>query len=71
MRELLKAGFVSANVLEKNSGGLIHVIPVLPFVYHFSQQMHELQLQRRAMNRRQIKVTDIHDEDLKLMLFFL
>ena len=29
------------------------------------------ELQRRATNRRQVKVTDIYAEDLKLMIFFL
>ena len=42
---------------------------VLPFVHHFLSRLRELEI--RAKNRRQIKVTEIYTEDLKLMLFFL
>ena len=42
---------------------------VLPFVHNFLSRLHKLH--RRAMDRRQIKVTEIYPEDLKLMLFFL
>ena len=62
-------GFISAKELEENIGRLVHMGLVLPFVHNFLNRLHKLH--RRAMDRRQIKVTEIHDEDLKLMLFFL
>ena len=55
--------------MEKNIGRLVHMGLVLPFVHHFLSRLRELE--RRAKNRRQIKVTEIYAEDLKLMLFFL
>ena len=66
---ILGNGVVTAKELEKNIGRLIHLGLVLPYVHHFMSRLRELQ--RRATNRRQVKVTEIYAEDLKLMLFFL
>ena len=69
IQSILDNGQVTAKELEKNIGRLVHLGLVLPHVHHFMSRLRELQ--RRAMNRRQIKVTSIYAEDLKLMLFFL
>ena len=67
--DILSNKVVSAKELEMNIGRLVHLSLVLPFVHHFLSRLRELQ--RRAKNRRQVKVTEIYAEDLKLMLFFL
>ena len=66
---ILEKGVATAKELEKNIGRLVHLGLVLPHVHHFMSRLRELQ--RRATNRRQVKVTEIYSEDLKLMLFFL
>ena len=67
--DILSNKVVRAKELEMNIGRLVHLSLVLPFVHHFLSRLRELQ--RRATNRRQVKVTEIYAEDLKLMLFFL
>jgi len=69
IQTILDNGRVTAKELERNIGRLVHLGLVLPHVHHFMSRLRELQ--RRATNRRQIKVTSIYAEDLKLMLFFL
>ena len=67
--EMLSKGFATAKELEKNIGRLVHLSLVLPFVHHFLSRLRELQ--RRATNRRQVKITEKYADDLKLMLYFL
>ena len=64
---ILKNRGVTAKELEKNIGRMVHLGPVLPYVHHFMSRLCELQ--QRAINRRQIKITKYYAKDLKLMLF--
>ena len=53
---------VIAVEMRKNIGRLIHLGLVIPSVHHFLSRLSELE--RRAINRRDIKVTEVYAEDL-------
>ena len=67
--KIMDRGKSNAKELEQNIGRLVHLGMVLPFIHHFLSRLRELQ--RRAMNRRSIKVNQLCMEDFRLMLFFL
>ena len=69
IQTILYEGCVTVKELENNIGRLVHLGLVLPYVHHFMSRLCELQ--RRARNRHQVKVTDIYAEDSKLIIFFL
>ena len=70
IRDILENGSMNAKELEENIGRLlVHLSLVLLFAHHFLSRLRELH--RRAINRRQIRVTEMCTEDLKLMLYFL
>jgi len=69
IQNILEKGSVTAVEIRKNIGRLIHLGLVIPSVHHFLSRLRELE--RRAINRRDIKVTEVYAEDLKLMLYFL
>ena len=67
--KIMDEGKATAKDLERNIGRLVHLGMVLPFIHHFLSRLR--QLQRRAENRRSIKVNETCMEDFRLMLFFL
>jgi len=67
--DILRRGSTTAKELECNIGRWTHLGMILPSVHHFLSRLRDLQ--RRATNRRSIKLTEACIEDLELMLFFL
>ena len=55
--------------LEKNTGRLVHLGLVIPFVHHFMSRLREMH--RRATHRISIKITERYATDLNLMIFML
>ena len=66
---ILWAGRTTSKQLEENIGRLVHLGRIIPAVHHFLSRLRDLQ--KRAANRRTIKLTDDCQEDIKLMLKFL
>ena len=66
---IISEGSTTAKQLEENIGRLVHLGRIIPAVFHFLSRLRTLQ--RRAENRRRIKLTDDCRKDLKLMLKFL
>ena len=56
-------------MLERNIGRYVHIGMILPKVHHFLGRLRALQ--RRAKNRRRIKIPSTCVEDLKLMRRFI
>jgi len=66
---ILQRGASTAKELETNIGRLGHLGRIIPAVNHFLSRLRELQ--RRAHNRRTVKITNVCRADLQLMLNFL
>ena len=59
--KIMDRGEENTKELEQNIKRLVHLGMVLPFIHHFSSRLR--QLQRRAENRRSIKVGETYMDD--------
>ncbi len=69
VNQLLAAGTTTAKELELTIGYLGHLALVVPGVYHFLSRL--CKIQRLAMHRRSIRISNICRNDSLLMLWFL